>query len=96
MGIKPQNANFVNHGNPWFIRGGNWNNGSDTGVFAFNNNNGHANSNISFRAVLSDYDMYLSLSYLCLRMQVKGVYHRGLIPVRKDKHINSNVELVGK
>jgi hypothetical protein len=43
---------FVNHGNPWFIRGTNFNHGSDAGVFAFDNTNGHANTTVSFRVVL--------------------------------------------
>ena len=46
-------ANFVNPANPWFIRGGNWNNGSESGAFAFNNTNGNANSNNGFRVVLA-------------------------------------------
>jgi len=42
---------FVNHGNPWFKRGGNRVNGTGSGVFAFGNDNGHANSDNSFRVV---------------------------------------------
>ncbi len=38
-----------NSSNPWFNRGGNRDNGSLTGVFAFNHSNGNANSNNSFR-----------------------------------------------
>ena len=44
-------ANFPNTTNPFFNRGGNYNN-SNAGVFYFNNNNGNANSNNSFRPVL--------------------------------------------
>lgn len=38
------------------IRGGNWNNGSNAGVFALNLNNSrsNANSNIGFRPALGD------------------------------------------
>ncbi len=43
---------FVNSGNPWFIRGNHFNNGTDAGVFAFSNTNGHANGDGSFRVVL--------------------------------------------
>ncbi len=43
---------MVNSWNPWFIRGGNHNNGASAGVFNFNNTNGNANGNISFRVVL--------------------------------------------
>ena len=42
---------FVDHWNPWFHRGGGMNVGSDAGVFDFNHDNGHANSDISFRVV---------------------------------------------
>ena len=40
---------FVNSAEPWFLRGGGYNIGSDTGVFGFDNENGQANSNRSFR-----------------------------------------------
>ena len=55
MGINLfyDNANFVNSNNPFFKRGGNYNNGSNAGVFNFNNNNGNANSNNSFRMCLA-------------------------------------------
>ena len=46
-------ANFVNADNPWFKRGGNYNNGANAGTFNFNNNNGNANNNNGFRSVLS-------------------------------------------
>ena len=39
--------------NPWFNRGGNYNNGTNAGVFNFNNTNGNSNSNNSFRPVLA-------------------------------------------
>lgn len=42
---------FVWSGNPWFRRGEGYNIGSDAGVFAFNNENGHANTNNGFRVV---------------------------------------------
>ena len=53
MGIKLQYANFVNNGNPWFRRGGNWNNGSNDGPCYWNCNNTPSNSNINYRARLS-------------------------------------------
>ena len=43
---------FVHHNNPWFNRGSGMHVGSDTGVFAFSNGNGHVNSDVSFRVVL--------------------------------------------
>ena len=45
------NSNFVDADNPWSIRGGNSNNGSNAGLFSANSNNGNANNNIGFRAV---------------------------------------------
>ena len=45
-------SNFPNTSNPFFKRGGNYNNGTNAGVFYFNNNNGNSNSNNSFRPVL--------------------------------------------
>lgn len=47
---------FVDHWNPWFHRGGGMNIGSEAGVFAFDHDNGHAASNISFRVVHIHYD----------------------------------------
>ena len=44
---------FPNTSNPFFKRGGNYNNGTNAGVFYFNNNNGNSNSNNSFRVVLA-------------------------------------------
>ena len=44
---------FVNHGNPWFIRGTNFNHGSDAGVFAFSPISGAIYNGGSFRVVLS-------------------------------------------
>ena len=43
---------FVNYINPWFHRGSGFSRGIGTGVFAFSNDNGNVNSNISFRVVL--------------------------------------------
>ena len=45
-------SNFPNSNNPFFIRGGNYNNGSNAGLFNFNNNNGNAWDNNSFRVVV--------------------------------------------
>ena len=46
-------AYFVYHVNPWFNRGGAYNNGTESGLFAFGNNNGSVNENIGFRVVLT-------------------------------------------
>ena len=45
-------AYFVDASNPWFLRGGNYNNDSSAGSFNFNNNNGNANNNWAARSVL--------------------------------------------
>ena len=42
---------MVNSWNPWFLRGGGYNNVASAGVFNFNNNNGNANIDRSFRVV---------------------------------------------
>jgi len=59
IGTKLFNANFATAVNPWFKRGGNWNNGANAGVMTFNRDNGNANSNYghayssgSFRVVV--------------------------------------------
>ena len=46
------NADFVEDDNSWFVRGGNYDNGSEAGSFQFENNNGNANNNNSARAAL--------------------------------------------
>ena len=43
---------FPNTSGPFFGRGGNYDNGTDAGVFCFDHNNGNSNSNYSFRPVL--------------------------------------------
>ena len=43
---------FPNTSNPFFNRGGNYNNETNAGVFYFNNNTGNNNSNRSFRVVV--------------------------------------------
>ena len=43
---------FVFADYPWVLRGGNHGNGASAGVFAFNNNHGHASVNDSFRVVV--------------------------------------------
>ena len=45
-------SNFPRTSNPFFIRGGNYNNETNAGVFYFNNNTGNNNSNRSFRVVV--------------------------------------------
>ena len=55
LGIRLENANFVESSNPWFKRGGNYNNGAFAGAFAFNRNTGGVNTNNGFRVVLAYY-----------------------------------------
>ena len=43
---------FPGASNPFFIRGGYYSNGSNAGVFCFDNSNGHGDSAYSFRPVL--------------------------------------------
>ena len=45
-------AVFVNSSNPWFVRGGYYNDGASAGVFAFSDYVGGAHSYFSFRVVL--------------------------------------------
>ena len=52
VGLNCNYSNVVSSSsNPVFKRGGNYNNGTNAGVFASNNNSGDANSNNSFRPV---------------------------------------------
>ena len=44
---------FVWSSAPWFLRSGDHTIGSDAGMFAFNNNDGRASNDYSFRVVLS-------------------------------------------
>lgn len=77
---------FVWHANPWFIRGTNFPHGTDAGVFAFDNTNGHANGNVSFR-VVHTYYVNEKISFL-LRKKPKWE-HRRIIPFPWKKHINN-------
>ena len=45
-------SNFTRADNRWPDRGGNYNNGSNAGVFYSGNNNGNPNNNYAFRAAL--------------------------------------------
>ena len=45
-------ANFINQVYPWFIRGGSYKDGSESGMFAFAANYGTIHENIGFRVVL--------------------------------------------
>ena len=47
-------AGFVNSINPWFMRGGNYGNGTYAGVFYFSINDGNSYSNYSSRLVISN------------------------------------------
>ncbi len=57
---------FVLSSNPWFERGGNYNNGSNAGLFYANNDNGNANNNNAFRVALAplQYTPKLAIAYL--------------------------------
>ena len=46
-------SSFVTSSNPFFLRGGYWNGGSVSGIFAFASNNGGALASRSFRIVLA-------------------------------------------
>ena len=46
-------ANFVESTNPWFNRGGGYNDGGIAGQFNFNTNTGEANGDHGFRVVLA-------------------------------------------
>ncbi len=46
-------AHFVHPSNPWFIRGGNWICGAESGIFAFASYTGRVHEEISFRIVLT-------------------------------------------
>lgn len=48
---------FVDHTNPWFVRGSALHVGSGTGVFASSNANGFVNDSVSFRVVFLYYDI---------------------------------------
>ena len=79
-------SNFPDSNNPFFERGGNYNNGSDAGLFYFNNNNGNANSNNSFRVVVpvlrykGKLKNIFHLREICLRTYYR-MYQRSLIPL---------------
>ena len=45
-------ADFVNHVNPWFNRGGAYDHGTESGLFAFGHNTGSIDEYIGFRVVL--------------------------------------------
>ena len=46
-------ANFVNSSNPWFARGSNWGNGTESGAFAFHYLSGTTYAHYSFRIILA-------------------------------------------
>jgi len=48
-------AYFVSSYNPWFARGGEYNHGLNSGVFAFSNDNGRTDSWLGFRVVIEYY-----------------------------------------
>ena len=82
----------MNAENPWFKRGGNYNNGANAGAFNFDNDNGNANNNNGFRSVVSFVTTVYerNLQYLIFKDIINMVYRRGLIPNHLViKHINS-------
>ena len=52
-GWHDDSANFVISNYPFFIRGGNFDNGSSAGVFYFGSSNGYASNVDSFRMCLA-------------------------------------------
>ena len=46
-------ARFADAGYPWFSRGGDWSDGTESGAFAFTDNTGGVYTSISFRVVLA-------------------------------------------
>ena len=44
---------YVGTNNPWFIRNGDYNEGTRCGIYTFQNLNGNFNSAVSFRVVLT-------------------------------------------
>lgn len=66
---------FLPSSNGWFLRGGNYNNGSNAGAFNFNNNNGNAGGN-GARAVLllSDYNIVPKGNFSIYKF--KDLYHK--------------------
>ena len=60
------NSNFVDSTNPWFNRGGNYDNGVLAGQFNFNRNTGAANGNIGSRLVLADYNIKVKILRICV------------------------------
>ena len=89
-------SNFPYSNNPFFIRGGNYNNTTNAGLFYFNNNNGNSNSNNGFRPVLvalryKERKIFFHLKKISLRTYRRR-YQRSLIPlVKNHKHINSKM-----
>ena len=52
LGIKLYYSNFPGLNNPFFIRGGTFDNKADAGLFTFNRTNGNSNYRDGFRPVL--------------------------------------------
>ncbi|MDD3392569.1 MAG: hypothetical protein PHE54_03435, partial [Bacilli bacterium] len=46
-------AHIIPASHPWFLRGGNWSYGAESGMFAFAGNYGYATTSFSFRQVLT-------------------------------------------
>lgn len=84
-------SNFPNSNNPFFIRGGNYSNTTNAGVFYFNNSNGTANTNNSFRVVVPVLRCYENLKQkrfsptkIYLRIYFR-LYQRSLVPLIDSK-----------
>ena len=71
-------------------RGGNWNNGSNAGVFYLNGNNSrsNANTNIGFRAALA-----LFVYFLRAKAQQKHQGKRDAFPGRQGQKIHARAAL---
>lgn len=85
MGVKLNYSNFVNSSNPVFKRGGNYNNGSNAGLFNFNRNNGIANNNNGFRVVCAIW--HKIIRYVSSRTCIEHICHTSFTPSVKSVKI---------
>lgn len=90
---------FIPRSEPWVVRGGNYNNASNAGVFAFNYVNGGSNTNWSFRSVLSAAKLWLKSSKIMfkskqvIRFLTRHLYYNPLkFSSNLDIRVNINRE----
>lgn len=84
-GIKLKaNSNFVNSDNPFFKRGGNYDN-SNAGSFYFNNNNGNSNNNNGSRVVCVIW--HKIIRYGSSRIYIEHICRTSFIPSVKSVKI---------